>query len=189
MSSNARVKSALLALTIIAAVPTSSRAATPMDSVVAFAQQNPVLVSAMVGFTYAVKTRLKTKPKQDYKLDQWRDDLKELLNSFNIFDVKLYAQLVYIFDKYFVGSEFKREETTTRTRNEDGSVVTIKGKKLVQKPFGVYGLFDAYVIKQMKDTTDMLPAAVAFCLLFTNLGDVINKDVINKIVTSPSTPR
>ncbi|HLC07009.1 MAG TPA: hypothetical protein VJJ26_02360 [Candidatus Babeliales bacterium] len=172
MNSNIRVKSALLALTMIMAVPTPSRAEVPaaseVNSVVVFAQNNPLLVTALVGFIYVVKTRLKTKPRQDYKLDQWRDDLKKLLNSFNIFDTKLYAQLVYIFDKYVVGAEFKREETTTRTKNEDGSVFTVKGTKVVQKPFGVYGYVDAYVVKQMKDTVDLLPVAAAFYILLNN---------------------
>jgi hypothetical protein len=173
MSSNISIKSALLALTMVVAAPTANAQQAPKSPVshaVTFTCNHPLAVS-MFALTWGVfESRLRTRPKTDFKLEDLRQDFKDVLNSLNIFDSALYKQLLYMFDKYIIGLPIKIEETTTRTKSDDGSVVTIKGKKLVQKPFGLYGYFDAYALMHMKKFIDYVPVIVGCYLLIDNPG-------------------
>ena len=69
-------------------------------------------------------------------------------------------------DKYWNGAQVKLDDITTRTKLEDGSVFTIKGKKLTQKPSGFMVLFDAFLLQQAKQLTDyIVPVAVLYAFV------------------------
>jgi hypothetical protein len=94
--------------------------------------------------------RLQTKGTSfDYKASDWSDDVKDVMSSLNIFDSALYAKLVKMFDKWMVGRRLAILDSNTRTREEDGRIVTVKDKKLKCVAFGAMGLFDAYVISML----------------------------------------
>ncbi len=173
MSSKIGLKSVLLALAMIAAVPTTTRAAqapapiTPQVIVSFIAKNKEAFVAALTLFV--IDTRLRTRGRNaEWSMSQLRSDFVELLNDFNIFDSKLYRQLLFLFDKYVIGLPVKLEDSSTRTKEENGSVLVVKGKKLMQKPFGLYGLFDAYVLMQMKKFTEYVPTIGIFAVLLTN---------------------
>lgn len=171
VSSNMGLKSVVLALVMIIAVPTPSQASeaqTTTNAVVSFISQHKIAVVAIFG-GFVIHTRLKTKARDSYKLEDLQEDFKELLHSFNIFEGKLYKQLLYMFDKYMIGLPIKLEDATTRkAKNENDEVVTVKSKKLTQKPFGAYGLFEAYVLLQMKPFMEYVPVIAGFYVLLSN---------------------
>lgn len=113
------------------------------------------------------KVRLDTKPRGTYNYDNIQDDVLGLLNSYNIFDAEARATILKFVDKYFVGAKFKLDEQTIRTKEDDGSVVTIKRNKVSQKPSGVMGLLDAYVLQQLKTNSELLPVAAAMYVFAT----------------------
>jgi len=125
------------------------------------------LIVAAVAIGLAAKVRLDTKPRGTYDYSNMQDDIVALLNSYNIFDAESRAIIINFFDKYFVGSKFKLDEVTTRTKEDDGSVVTVKRNKVSQKPSGAMGLFDAYVLQQLKPNIELLSVAAAMCMLIT----------------------
>ncbi len=125
------------------------------------------LIVAAVAAGLIAKVRLDTKPRGTYSYDNWQDDIIALLNSYNIFDAASRATIIKFFDKYFVGSKFRLDEQTTRTKEDDGSVVTIKRNKVAQKPSGAMGLFDAYVFQQLEKNNELLPAAAAMYVFAT----------------------
>jgi len=184
MSLSTNVKSVVLALAMIVAVPSQSNAqqapaANAATNAVKFVLDNKALLSGITAFAVGTWIRLLTKPKAEYQCDQWKDDLKDLLESFNIFDTKLYKQLVHLFDKWFIGLEVKIEETATKTKMEDGSLFILKGKKLIQKPFGFVGFLDAYVIKQVKKTTELIAPLATFCMLLKETEKVLTLAATN----------
>ncbi len=130
------------------------------------------LLVAAVAVGLIAKVRLDTKPRGTYSYDNWQDDIIALLNSYNIFDAASRATIIKFFDKYFVGYKFKMDELTTRTKEDDGSVITIKRNKVAQKPSGAMGLFDAYVFQQLKTNSELLPVAAAMYLFATTPQEV-----------------
>jgi hypothetical protein len=187
MNSNKSLKRVLLSLAMIAAVqtitpsePASAPVTVPLSQTIRSFAKDYKMAFVGAAAWYIIDTRLRTRSKATFSMDDLKKDFKDLLNSLNVFDVKLYEQLVFLFDKYIIGLEIKIEDTTTKTEKEDGSVVTIKGKKLVQKPFGVYGLIDAYVLKNAKKfTTETLVGAAGLYVYLTYpymalIGQLVN---------------
>ena len=168
---NMRAKSALLALTMVIAgtVPFQSNAVdapVAIPSAASFISQHKLAFGVM-GIFFVIHTRLNTRKKDSFKMDELPADFKELLDSLNIFDIKTYKQLVYMFDKYVIGLPLKLEDGTTRTKDDakPNEIKMVKGKVLIQKPFGIYGLFDAYVLLQMKKFTELVPTMAGFYVL------------------------
>jgi len=163
-----RAKSLVLALSMIASTSISCmQFSNPFAETGTFLVTNKkaIAISTIVSILLAMKVRLDTKPKRGYTYDNWQDDVIGLLNSYNVFDAESRATIMAFVDKYCVGRKFKKEETMTRTKNDDGSVVTIKGNKVVQSPSGVVGLVDAYVLMQMEGLTKLVPAMAALYVL------------------------
>jgi hypothetical protein len=162
---NMGLKSALLSLVVISAMPVATTHTQEMPSVVSnavmsFVKDHKV---AFVGAAawFIIDTRLRTRTKATFSMDDLKQDFADLLTSLNVFDAQLYKQLVFLFDKYIIGLPIKIKDSTIRTQNADGSIVAVKDNKLVQKPFGVYGLVDAYVLSQVKKFTTETVAAGA----------------------------
>ena len=140
MSINARIKSAFL---VVAMLTASQASACSMPTI------SPKK-AAVLGLV-AMWVRLKTKGSSwNYKMSDWSEDLREVAEDYNIFDVALYKKFVALFDKYIIGRQLSVIDATYRTKNEDGTVVTLKDKKIKCTPFGLMGLFDAYVIAQLE---------------------------------------
>ncbi len=154
MSFNGRAKSALLALTMIAS-------STQCNVVADFCTNNAVVCSMLAAGLMALKVRLDTKQRCHYTFDNWQQDIAGVLSSYNVFNPASRATIMNFIDKYFVGAKFKRVDTTTRTKEDDGTVVTVKGTKVVQKPSGFMGNIDAYVFQQLEADNKLLPAVVA----------------------------
>lgn len=178
MKSRSFFRPLALSFALISAIPAttcSEVTITPLQIIVAFAKNHPVALGTGIAFAYAGYRRLTTKrkPKKEYHMADLREDFKEFLASLNIFNGKMYRQLMFMFDKYIIGLQVKIENMTTRTKEEDGSVVTLHGKKLVQKPFGVYGLFHAYVLTDMdKFLGYMAPLSVMYVLLTSPIATI-----------------
>lgn len=178
MKLNIGLKSALVALIIGVAVPTATTrtAAAPAAAAASNALLNFVckhkakfVIAAII---YAIDTRLNTraKPEVEFSIDDLRGDFQELLNNLNIFDTKLYKQLMFLFDKYVIGLKVKIEEASKKyPADEKGVSLTLKTKKLTQKPFGIYGLFDAYLTTPAKKfTTETLVALAGLYIFLTD---------------------
>lgn len=182
---NMGLKSALLAVTMLVAVPTGTTkgAAAPAASnaIVTFIGQHKVkfVIAAII---YAMDTRLNTRPKADFSMDDLKGDFQELLDSLNIFDTKLYKQLLFLFDKYVIGLKVKIDPASQPVKDENGvTKYTLKTKKLTQKPFGLYGLFDAYVLTNAKKfTTETLTAAAGLYVFLNAPYALWNGEVNNK---------
>lgn len=179
-----RLKSVLLGLSIIIAMPVTSKAEMtiiPTDSAItSFAQQHKIfLLSLLVALLFYAESDLRTKGKADYSWSQFPDDLRDLLDS-NFLSLEPFNKFKKMFKKYFVGLPVKLDDMTTRTKEENGSIITLKSKKLVQKPFGVYGNFDAYILMHLKKFTDYIPVIATAYLLVNNPTDSW-KNAITKI--------
>jgi hypothetical protein len=174
MSLNIRVQSAVLACVMAVSSTSFCSASAVSNATTSLAQgavaciSNNKALSIVVGLVVIAKVRLMTKARTEYTMENFEQDVKNIFTSYNIFDAEVRAAIMNFIDKYLVGVEFKLEDTTTRTKKEDGSVFTIKGKKLTQKPFGVMGLFDAYVLAQAKKITEYIPAIAGLYLLVNN---------------------
>src|ERR1700733_10823972 len=119
-------------------------------------------------WAWATWVRLNTKGSAfDYTTENWREDFKAFLQSLNIFDAESRATLMNLYDKWIVGRAFSLIDVAYRSRDENGVVVTRKDKKVKSKPFGLMGLFDAYVLIQLKKTQEVLVPA-AFMWAVTN---------------------
>lgn len=173
MSFSMRVKSAALAITMVASSSTicseavvSNAGAGVVSSLVDSMIHNKV-VSAVVFAMIIGQIRIMTNRRVTYDYTNWREDVIALLNSYNIFNAKSRATILAFADKYWAGAIVKIEDTTTRTKLDDGSVFTIKGKKLTQVPCGVMGLIDAYVLQQAKKLTDyIVPLAGIYVFIY-----------------------
>lgn len=171
ISLSARTKSVALAFAMITSVGSASCVSfsnpfAGMGS--SFVMDKKTLITCAVLVGVAGKVRLDTKPRGTYSYDNWQDDIIELLNSYNIFDTESRATIRQFIDKYFVGSKFKKDEYTIRTKEEDGSVVAAKRNKVTQKPSGLMGLIDAYVLQQLEPNTKLITPAVVMCLLLND---------------------
>jgi len=172
MSLNTRLKSALLAVTMVTTVPATTtvragEAAPVTNTILTLVSQHKAVISVFALVWGVFEVRLRTRPKADFKMEDLRADFKEVLDS-SIFDSKLYKQLLFMFDKYVIGLPLKLENLTTRRKEADDSVTTLSSKKLVQKPFGFYGLFDAYALMHMKKFTDYVPVIAGTYVLLNN---------------------
>lgn len=168
MSLNVRVKSALLACAMVVSSNSfCTEMANPFAGIGAslVANQKAIAFSTLAVVLASLKVRLDTKPRGGYTFENWQQDVTDLMNSYNVFDTTSRATIINFIDKYFVGAKFKREETTTRTKNDDGSVVTLKGTRVVQKPAGLMGLLDSYVLMQAEGLTELITPMAALYLL------------------------
>jgi hypothetical protein len=151
---------------------------------------NNKIASISMFLFVAAKIRLVTRSRAEYSYsyEEFRQEVEALFSSFNILNAETRDKIMNFIDKYIVGLECKIEDTTTRTKNEDGSVFTIKGKKLTQKPCGAMGLFDAYVLSQAKKIVDYIPAIAGLYVLvndpYKTFSVAANK--VNAISDKPS---
>lgn len=173
VSLNIRIKSAVLACAMVASsssfgsqVITTSASNLASQAVACIC--NNKMASFVVFAMVAGKIRIMTRSRVEYDYANWREDVTALLNSYNIFDAQSRATIMNFIDKYWAGAEVKLDDATTRTKNDDGSVFTLKGKKLTQKPSGFMGLVDAYILQQLKKVTDFVPGIAACYLLINN---------------------
>jgi hypothetical protein len=167
---NMRLKSLFLGLSIIAAAPVATTQAQdvyPTNVLMNFANEHRVAVGLFFATWATFNARLQTRKKEDFKLADLRADFQELLDSLNIFDTKLYKQLLYMFDKYVIGLPVKIEDKMTRVKKND-EIITVKGKVLQQKPFGLYGLTDAYALTPLKKLVEYLAPVAATYVLIVN---------------------
>jgi hypothetical protein len=168
ISLTTRTKSVALAFAMIVSSGSSSCFSNPFAGASAYCTiDKKTMLVAAVAVGLIAKVRLDTKPRGTYSYDNWQDDIIALLNSYNIFDAASRATIINFFDKYFVGAKFRLDEQTIRTKEDDGSVVTIKRNKVAQKPSGAMGLFDAYVFQQLEKNNELLPAAAAMFVFAT----------------------
>lgn len=171
---NKSLQSALLALAMMVAIPTSTTKTqqVPVASSTAVrsfvAQHKLAFVMACAWFIMDTRLNTRRTEKVPFKMDDLKQDFQDLLDSLNIFDAKLYKQLLFLFDKYIIGLPLKLDEAVRiLPKDEDGEILKIKGKKLMQKPFGAYGLLDAYVIQRAKKfTTEVVAGAALICVYF-----------------------
>lgn len=173
MNLNTRVKSAILALSMI----TFSNSFCAVELPPFFknlgtsliANQKHIAISSLAIFLMALKVRLDTKATTKYSYDNWQQDVTDLLNAYNIFDAESRATIRAFVDKYLVGTKFKKEKTKTKQpKSEDGSEITLDGCKVVQKPSGAMGLVDAYVFMQAEGLIKLVPTLAGLYLL---IGD------------------
>jgi hypothetical protein len=174
-SLNMRCKSAVFAAMMVAS------SFFGINQVQAFSAQNAAIVGGTV-IGLGTWVRLNSKgSKWDYSMENWRADFEEFLDSYNIFDAKSRATLLKLYDKWIVGRQLSIIDISYKTEDADGMVTTRKDKFIKSRPFGVMGLFDAYVIYQLKKIQDfMLPAAFVWLLI---------NDPVNHFVKPASTPK
>ena len=185
---NLRTKAALLAFGIAAS---SSNVFCSQASTSAFASINNFLgenkkalvLSTLAGLLVAGEICLITDQRVTYNYDNWTEDVKDLLSAYNVFNEESRATIKRFIKKYFVGARVRLDDLTIRTKEENGSVSTIKRKKLTQKPSGVIGLLDAYVFTQMKPISEMILPTVTLYLLVKNPAQAmeINMAKANKV--------
>jgi len=147
ISLNTRFKSAIL---VMAMLTVNHVGALSVSNI--FTPKNAVILGAVLTWI-----RVRTKGSNwDYKLSDWRDDLKEIMEEYNIFDIDLYKKLLELFDKYIAGRQVAILDVTYRSKQADGTIMTLKDKKLKCSPFGLMGYFDAFVIMQIEKIGDIL---------------------------------
>src|SRR4030095_8120061 len=156
ISLNMRCKSAALAATLVVSssfgsVEPANNSKGTLASVARFVPGTKAAAVITAVTVIAMWIRLNTKGSSfNYKLKDWRSDFELFLKSLNIFDAESRAVLMTLFDKWVIGRQFSILDISTREEKEDGSVMTIKDKKIKAKPFGLMGYFDAYVLLQLK---------------------------------------
>lgn len=175
MKLNIGLKSTLLALSVIVAAPVSmvqaqeqvkQAVASTAHCIGSCITKETVLGTAVLT-AFAAYVRMKTKNDKDQFKSQTNDDLSKLFESFSVTDFS--KQLLFLADKYIVGRPIKF--VTADIPQEDGS--TIKGKKVLsQTPYGALGLFDAYVISQIKDFSETVPTLAMLYVLVTKFDSV-----------------
>jgi hypothetical protein len=171
---NMRAKSALLAFAIATATSNSfcsQSSALPISSqITSFIMDNKtaILLSTIVGLWVTGEIFLNTDRRVTYNYDNCIDDFKELFSAYNVFDAKSRAIIKHFIKKYFIGAKVRLDTMTKRTKEADGSVVTVECKKLTQKPSGFIGLLDAYVFSQAKPITEFMTPAVTLYILITD---------------------
>ena len=171
MHVNTHLRSLLLFLSVMMVFPImgSESKAEPIpyitDVLISFATDHPVLIGSFCAIWAMFNARLETRKTENFKISDLREDYKEFLDSLNIFDTKLYRQLIYMFDKYIIGVPVKIIDKAVR-RKVDNEIHTYKESHLKQKPFGLYGLTHAYVLKPLKSFMEfMVPLAGAYILI------------------------
>lgn len=95
---------------------------------------------------------LKTK-KTNYNLSMknFKSDFNGIVDAAKHGNLSLAGDLAYgFFQDYFVGREFKSLQIGFEEITDSGTVIKVKDSKIKCAPFGVVGLFDAYVLKQLE---------------------------------------
>ena len=189
MNFNVRAKSVLLAFAMIASTSNNfcgekatTNVLTPVGTYIATHKGAIVGISAITTLVILYDW-LKTQQRVHYNYDNWMEDIKNLLKSYNVFDPESRAVIKHFIKKYLVGAELKLDEVTIRTKEADGTVSTLKRKKLTQRPSGFMGLLDAYVFQQAKKITDVIPAMAGLCVLIMN-PELIWGNALNKAMSS-----
>lgn len=187
------LKSALLALAAIVAVPapmayaqevkqeanqqvaSQKKEAMPLDFIISFVKHHPVALCGTALVWLILHKRAMTKKADEYHMSDIKDDVRELLNSLNIFDSNLYKQILHMLDKYVVGLVFKKIEYTKRVKNDDGSITTEKDFKVKQKPFGIYGNIYSYLLLDLEKFNAYVPMLASTYVLITDPAHLCEK--------------
>ncbi|HEX4069280.1 MAG TPA: hypothetical protein VHX42_04225 [Candidatus Babeliales bacterium] len=185
-SFNARTKSIVLACAMIVSAQSACiELSNPLTEIGSFfTAHQAALLPIGVGIGLALKVRLDTKPRGTYSYDNLQEDVMNLLNSYNIFDANSRATIFNFIDKYFVGAKLRLDDSTIRVKEDDGSVVTTKRKKLTQKPSGMMGLIDAYGFQQLEANNKLLVEIVGMYILLNTPDQIWNK-LFEKVVGAP----
>ena len=194
MNFNVRAKSVLLAFAMIASTSNNfcgekatTNVLTPVGTYIATHKGAIVGISAITTLVILYDW-LKTQQRVHYNYDNWMEDIKNLLKSYNVFDPESRAVIKHFIKKYLVGAELKLDEVTTRTKEADGTVVTLRRKKLTQRPSGFMGLLDAYVFQQAQKITDVMPAMVGLCALII-CPQLIASKALKDVLPKEETPK
>jgi len=182
ISLNMRCKSAALAAMMVVSSssfgsstgePAKNSQVGTLASVTSFAPGTKAAIVITAVTVIAMWIRLNTKGSSfNYKLKDWRSDFELFLKSLNIFDAESRAVLMMLFDKWVIGRQFSILDISTREEKEDGSVVTVKDKRIKAKPFGLMGYVDAYVLLQLKKINEHVKEINSMCQL---LKDPVTK--------------
>ena len=151
---------------MMVAVPVTTCAQEPSNAskVVFMIGQNKAASIAMLTL-FAFWVDMKTNSDKELFETTPAEDYKKLVESFNVLDTGFYKNVALLLRKYIAGRPIKF--VNADIPQEDGS--TIKGKKkLSQAPYGALGLFDAYVLSQIKDFTEHIPMLAGLYIL---IGD------------------
>lgn len=139
----------ILSLSIlVASMPTKSHAAFESTS-----SSQSLRTALVVAGTVLVTSwiRLKSKETERYMHYTWENDWKGLVKVWNMF-TPTYWKLV---DKYCIGRELALYDVNY-TEERNGSLIRIKDKEIKSTPFGLMGLFDAYVLRPFVKLVDTL---------------------------------
>jgi len=173
ISMNTYLKSLLLGLSIAATIPSMSNAAESI-TLVDFVKEHPVGLSVIISLWIWAESHIRTSgsPKEEYKWSDFPKDIKEAI-SYGILDKAFYKKLLFILKKYGFGVAVKlnKEKDKIETTLDNGVIKTrfIPETVLKQKPFGIYGMFDAYVLMHLKKFgTDYVPAIATIYMLLSN---------------------
>lgn len=176
MSLRRDIKSALLALVMMASVPAgtmrANEAVAPIkisvQAITDFFSKHPYLASSIAAFCFAAHCDINTKSGGEYSLSDLPGDVSQLVQA-NIINGDILKQMISFVRKYGFGLKVKFYTMDIPEKDENGvETGTInKGKKvLAQKPFGLYGYFDAYVLGQLEAFSKFIPTlAVVYLLL------------------------
>lgn len=166
MKLNMGLKSALLVVTMMVAVPATTRtqeASAKQKFTFVIGQNKAASLAAAALFAFWVD--MKTNSNKEMFQTTLAEDCNNLVKSFDLLDGAFYKNVVTLLRKVIAGRPIKFVQKDIP--QEDGS--TIKGKKtLNQTPYGVLGLFDAYVLSQIKDFTEHIPMLAG---LYVLIGD------------------
>lgn len=113
---------------------------------------------------------LKTK-KTNYNLSMknFTHDFNMIIESIKEGNMREAGSLAYqFFQDYFIGREFKSLAIGFEEVTENGTVIKVKDTKIKCLPFGVIGLFDAYVLKQLEGITKAHTNTVGIILALAN---------------------
>lgn len=90
-----------------------------------------------------------------YKLSDWSDDLNTFVTSLNVFDSESRSNLAALFDKWIVGRQFALWKKSTKYIDEHGRSVKFDEDVPKSSPFGLMGVFDAYVLYMFKKAIEI----------------------------------
>lgn len=155
-------KSALLAVAMMVAVPAACTQEAPAGSkLVCVIGQNKA-ASIAAAALFALWVDMKTNSNKEMFETTLTEDCNKIAQSFNLFDAEFYKKVATLLRKVIAGRPVKF--VNKDIPQEDGS--TVKGKKtLGQAPYGALGLFDAYVLSQIKDFSENIPLLAGFYVL------------------------
>jgi hypothetical protein len=165
MRLNVGLKSTLLALAVAVALPVSSaqgQEKAETNAITVFLGQNKGTASVAAAVLFAAWVDMKTNSNKAMFETTLAEDCEKLVASFSLVDTAFYKNAVTLLRKVIIGRPVKFVQKDIP--QEDGS--TIKGKKtLSQEPYGALGLFDAYVLSQVKDFSETIPTLATLYIL------------------------